>query len=586
MERWYSRAMAQPTKAQGRAQFVLRVRILSALMVLAAGFLTVRLYFIQIVHGDDYRKAAMGQYVEDAGEDPKRGDIFFSKKNGELVAAAVMQGGWRIAINPKQIENIDDTYLQLSGLVEMDKARFYASAEKKDDPYEEVAFRVDDTIASEVRSRKIPGVITVRDEWRFYPGEDLASHALGFVAFRGDVKAGVYGLERYWEDTLRQDEGGLYVNPFAEIFTNMGAAIASSPESYEGSIVTSLEPAAQRNLEDALQGIVEKHSPKLAGGIVMDPKSGEIVAMALAPTFDPNTYNVVDDVRVFSNPMVEGVYEMGSIVKPLTVAAGIDAGVISPRTTYNDAGFVKLSGETIRNFDGRGRGVVPMQEVLSQSLNTGIAFIVEKIGNERFAEYLKKFQLDQETGIDLPAEIAGKLGALEKGADVDYASAGFGQGVAFTPIATIRALAALANEGKLPEPHIVRAIKYETGVERKIETAPETTVLKPESAQIVTDMLVKVFDDALLDGELKQEHYSIAAKTGTAQIAIPGGGGYYADRYLHSFFGYFPAHEPRFIVLLYAVELHGEMYASRTLARPFLDIAKFLINYYNIPPDR
>jgi cell division protein FtsI/penicillin-binding protein 2 len=270
------------------------------------------------------------------------------------------------------------------------------------------------------------------------------------------------------------------------------------------------------------------------------------------------------------------------------MAAGIDVDAVSPRTTYTDKGCIKKSDATLCNFDLKGRGVVDMQEVLSQSLNTGVSFVVDKMGNERFGEYVKKFSLGEETGVDLPNEAAGNIDSLfvRGAADVDFASASFGQSIAVTPIAMIRALSALANDGKLPEPHIVKSVRYETGVVRDVAQAQQAQVLKPETAATVTEMLVKVYDDALLEGELKQEHYSIAAKTGTAQIAQPGGGGYYKDRYLHSFFGYFPAHDPKFIVLLYALEPHGEMYASRTLARPFNDLAKFLINFYNLPPDR
>jgi cell division protein FtsI/penicillin-binding protein 2 len=437
-----------------------------------------------------------------------------------------------------------------------------------------------------VRTLEIQGITTVREEWRLYPAGQLAAHALGFVGYRGETKSGVYGLERYWEDTLRKDGGGLYVNPFAEIFTNAAALVSNDPGDHEGSIITSLEPDVQRHLETIIESVMSAHNPKHAGGIVMDPKTGEIIAIAVKPSFDPNTYNAVDNQSVFQNPLIESVYELGSIMKPLTMAAGIDVDAVSPRTTYNDKGCIKKSDATLCNFDLKARGVVDMQEVLSQSLNTGVSFVVDKMGNERFGEYVKRFALGEETGVDLPNEAAGNINSLfvAGAADVDFASASFGQSIAVTPIAMIRALSVLANDGKLPEPHIVKSVRYESGIVRDIAQADQVQVLKPETAATVTSMLVKVYDDALLEGELKQEHYSIAAKTGTAQIASSGG--YYDDRYLHSFFGYFPAHEPRFIVLLYALEPHGEMYASRTLARPFNDLAKFLINYYNVPPDR
>jgi cell division protein FtsI/penicillin-binding protein 2 len=210
------------------------------------------------------------------------------------------------------------------------------------------------------------------------------------------------------------------------------------------------------------------------------------------------------------------------------------------------------------------------------------------MGHSEFTDYFAAFGLGEETGIDLPNEIPGNLAALTNAgaADVDFASASFGQGIAVTPIAMARALAALGNGGVLPEPHVAEAVRYDSGVVRSITQAPPTRVLKEDTARIVTDMLIKVFDDALLDGELKMERYSIAAKTGTAQIGDPSCGGYCEGRYLHSFFGYFPAHDPRFIVLLYQVEPMGVQYASQSLARPFMDIAKFLINYYDLPPDR
>jgi cell division protein FtsI/penicillin-binding protein 2 len=169
---------------------------------------------------------------------------------------------------------------------------------------------------------------------------------------------------------------------------------------------------------------------------------------------------------------------------------------------------------------------------------------------------------------------------------VDYASASFGQGIAVTALEMLRGLGVLANDGVLPTPHVVKGVRLESGIVRELESAQGPRALSSETVQTVNNMLVKVFDNALLGGVLKQEHYSIAAKTGTAQIAIPGGDGYYKDRWLHSFFGYFPAHEPRFIVFLMAVEPHGAQFASATLARPFLDIAKYLINYYEIAPDR
>ncbi len=560
-----------------------RARILSACFILVAALLLLRLYFVQIVHGEEYRRSALGQYVTEGKSSEDRASIFFKEHDGDLVAAALMQGGWRLAIAPKEITDPEAVYEKLAA-ANVDRERFFTSVAKSDDPYEEVAFRLSDKQASQIRAQKIPGVILVQDNWRYYPGTTLAAHTIGFVGYQGDRKVGVYGLERQYEKTLAKNASGLYVNPFAEIFTNVGAAFSEEPEGY-GSVITSIEPQVQAYLEDTLEKVMETYSPKTAAGIIMDPRTGEIVAMAVRPVFDLNTYNTAD-VSLFDNPLVESVYEMGSIMKPLTVAAGLDTGAITLETTYEDRGCIEKSGKTVCNYDKKARGVVDMQQILNQSLNLGVSFIENRVGHNVFREYVHAFGLGEKTGIDLPNEANGLIKSIDRGYDVDYASASFGQGIAVTGVEMIRALGALANGGVLPSPHLVNAIRLESGIVRSVTPPQGARVLKEETVQTVSNMLVEVFDDALLGGVLKQEHYSIAAKTGTAQIALTRGGGYSEDRFLHSFFGYFPAHDPRFIVFLMAIEPHGAEFASATLARPFLDITKYLINYYNVPPDR
>lgn len=570
-----------------RAQLVVRVRVISVAFIAVAILLAARLYFVQIVHGEAYAKDAMGQYVESAPDTEARGDIYFKTKDGELVAAAVMQSGWRIAINPKDIGDAQKLYSTLSAFTTVDEDRFMASAQKTSDPYEEIAFRVSDSAASQIRAKKLPGVILVQDQWRNYPGQMLAAQVVGFTGYKGESpsRVGVYGLERQWESTLSEKTSGLYVNPFAEIFTNVQQAIGSGDQ--QGDIITSIEPSVQTQLEKTLDEVMQTYSPRLAGGIIMDPRTGEIVAMGSRPAFDPNTYNTVTNPSAFSNQLVEGRYELGSIMKPLTVAAGIDAGVITPATKYKDDGCIERSKKTICNFDHKARGVVPVQEILNQSLNVGATWVADKMGHPLQTEYMTAYGFGQKTGIDLPNEVQGNIAQLGDGhgPDVNYAAASFGQGISESPIEMIRALSTLANDGTLPNPHVVTAVRLTSGITKSVAATSGPQVLKPETAQTVSTMLTEVYDNALLHGELKQEHYSIAAKTGTAQIAIPGGG-YYPDRYLHSFFGYFPAHDPKFIVFLFAVEPHGVEYASASLAHPFLDIAKFLINYYDVPPDR
>jgi cell division protein FtsI/penicillin-binding protein 2 len=354
----------------------------------------------------------------------------------------------------------------------------------------------------------------------------------------------------------------------------------------EGDIVLTIEPTVEEYLERTLSAVNKEYSGELAGGIIMDPKNGEIVAMAVNPSFDLNKFQEEKNSGIYNNPLVDSSYEMGSIIKPLTMASGLDAKVVTPETTYNDKGFIVLNEAKISNFDHKGRGVVPMQEVLSQSLNTGVAFVESKLGNKKFAEYMRNFGMGEETGIDLPAEASGLINNLNSPRDVEYATASFGQGVSLTPIQTIRALSALSNGGYLVTPHLVKTINYTVGVNRDVTFDKGRQVITPETSATISRMLTVVVDKAMLHGKIKQDRYSVAAKTGTAQMARPDGKGYYDDRYLHSFFGYFPAQNPRYIVFMYIVYPKGVQFASETLAMPFSKVSQFLINYYQIPPDR
>ncbi len=553
---------------------------------LFAILLIVNLFIVQVIDGKTYSDKADRQYVVSGVSTFDRGTIFFTEKDGNTPSSARLKSGFTVAINPKILKNGVEAFKSLSEIIEIDSDSFFIKASKKDDPYEEIARRVSEKDKEKIEALKISGVIVSKERWRFYPAGTTASHVLGFVGYRGNELAGRYGLERYYNDILSRDDNTLYVNFFAEIFTNIRESLLGDGVNREGDIFTSIEPSVQGMLEDGINGIKEKWNAGSVGGIILDPTDGKIYALASAPNFDPNVFNKVKDPSVFVNPIVEDVFEMGSIIKPLTMAAGIDAGVVTAKTEYDDKGYVVFDGSRVENYDGRGRGVVPMQQVLSQSLNTGAAFVMQKLGKERFRNYMLALGLGEETGIDLPGEVSGLVRNLQSSRDIEYVTASFGQGIAMTPIATARALSALGNGGKLVTPHIVTKIDYKRGLSREVSYSEGDRVFKPETSEEITRMLVEVVDKALLNGKVKLENYSVAAKTGTAQIARSGGGGYYDDRYLHSFFGYFPAYEPRFLVFLYVVNPKGVRYASQTLTYPFIDITKFLINYYDIPPDR
>jgi cell division protein FtsI (penicillin-binding protein 3)/stage V sporulation protein D (sporulation-specific penicillin-binding protein) len=545
-----------------------------------------RLYFLQIVQGKVYTARADAQFMEPANPLLDRDSIYFTDKDGNHIIAATLKSGFTLAVNPTKVTDVQALYTSLSGLIPLNENDFLAKATKPGTQYSVIADHLDTALGQELEQKQLPGVILAEDRWRYYPGGSLAAQEIGFVAYNGDTQEGRYGLEKQYQDILNKTDDDLYANFFVQLFSAAQGVINGAPQN--GDVITTIEPSVQAELERELVAYDNTWHPASSGGIIMDPQTGAIYAMAVSPTFDLNNFGAQTDPLIFANPLVQNVYEMGSIIKPLTMAAGIDSGVITATTTYNDMGCITVDAKPICNYDHVARGVIPMQQILSQSLNVGASFIATRMGPAIMKDYfLNHYDLGEATGIDMPEEQAGLVSNLNYNRQVDYDTAAFGQGIAITPIETIRGLATLANGGKLVVPHLVSAIHYDTGITKTLDWGSGTQVLKPSTVATVTGMLTTVVDTVLDNGAVKMDHYSIAAKTGTAQIVDPSTGAYYSDTYLHSYFGYLPANSnARFIIFLYAQKPVGAPYASETWSDPFIDITRFLINYYNLPPDR
>lgn len=570
-----------------RRAFKYRLRILSAGIVLMALLLVMRLYFVQVVHGSDYSLRAEHQYVSSSQVLFDRGSIYFTTKDGTQVSAATLATGFLIAINPQTLKNPEQTYNAiLAHVPNLDHAAFMAAVAKTEDPYEVVAHHVPDDAGRAVDALNIPGVIVELEQWRDYPAGSAAAQSVGFIAFDNDnTLAGRTGLERYYNDILTQGSTGVFGNFFAELFGNVQQILADPRQAQQGDIITSIEPMVQKELDSELGKVETQYGSDLSGGIIMDPKTGAIYALSTNPTFDLNNFQQ-ENPQYFGNPLVEKRYEFGSILKTMTMTSGLDAGVITPDTTYDDTGCIEVNKSRICNYDLKARGVIPMQQVLSQSLNVGASWIATRLGHDRMRTYFTNLGLGTETGIDLPSEIHGDIHNLNSPRDVEYDTASFGQGIAMTPVETIRALSSIANNGAIVTPHLATAVRLESGVTKQLSWGKPVQVFTPQAAQETTRMLVQVVDTKLGNGTVKIPNLSVAAKTGTAQIAGPDGKYIAGNVFLHSFFGYFPASNPRFAILLYTVKPKGVEYASETLTAPFMDLTHFLINYYNLPPDR
>lgn len=571
-----------------RKQMVLRIRIVTGCILLVALFLIGRLYQIQVLNNDLYAEKAEKQYVHTKQDLYSRGSIFFTTKEGEKVSAASIRSGFLMAFNPTLIVDANDACEKLAEYIEpISKEKCIEKATLKARTYVEIVSDLDSKSSDIISKMKLAGVQLYRNQWRYYPGGNMAARSIGFVGFTDDDNElhGKYGLERYYDDVLLKERDVQSVNFFAEIFSNLGDLVYRKEKTMKGDIITTMEPTVARILDSVLLETNEKYSSDLTGAVIMNPKTGEIYAMNAVPGFDLND-RADTTIQQYQNPLVENVYEFGSTIKALTMAVGLDSGAITRSSTYYDAGFITLNSKTIKNYDGRGRGTVPMQEILNQSLNTGVSWVVQQMGKNKFREYFLGLKLGSETGIDLPNEAYGLVDNLNSPRDVEYATASFGQGIAVTPIAATRALAVLGNGGYLVTPHLTTKIEYQDGTSKDILHPIGAQVISKESSEEISAMLVTVVDDALGGGKFKMPNHTIAAKTGTAQMANPNGGGYYEDKYLHSFFGYFPAYDPQFIIFMYTVDPKGVRYASETLTEPFMDLTHFLINYYAVPPDR
>lgn len=569
-----------------RAQFRSRIRLILAGVICAAIIIVIRLYFIQIVHGEDYTQKADRQFASGGSGLFDRGSIYFRLKDGTPISAATLATGFLVAINPQTLSDPEAAYAAIAAVASssIPYGTFMTAAAKKTQVYIEVAHHLSDESGRALAARALPGIQVLRERWRYYPGVSLAAHSIGTVSYgSGDTLVGQTGLEEVYDGPLSRSGDALYKNFFAELFSNVGDLLVSAKDAREGEIVTTIEPEVQTRLENDIAKVNRRYSSHESGGIIMDPHTGEIIALAIYPTYDSNNRQNVSS-SLLGNPLAEHVHEFGSIMKPITMTAGLDAGVVTAKTTYNDVGCITVDTKKICNWDLKARGVIPMKQIIVQSLNLGAAWVATELGQEKFRVYFTKL-FGQKTGIDLPNESGALLSNLSKTQQINFDTMAYGQGIAVTPIQMIRALGALANDGAMVHPHLVSAVRLNSGIERKLDWGQTTPVFGASAVRETTEMMTAVVDEKLEGGKAKILTMSVAAKTGTAQLTNEQGG-YFSDRFFHSFVGFFPSYNPRFIILLYTSDPQNVTYASDTLGSTFLDLTHFLIDYYAVPPDR
>lgn len=524
--------------------------------VLAIGFflvlyggLGVHLYSLQIERSiASNANASTGDLTKNL----VRGVINFTDKNNTLIPAASNKEYPNLAANPEALAREGRDLKELSSNIALvlgtDNAdEIYAKISNPKRQYEELAKNVPESVVTEIDSWNMKGIYISNDKRRFYPFGTLASQVLGFVSKEGEGK---YGLEAFYDDELSGKND----------VTGVGEDINLT-----------IDPTVQAQSEKILTNLVTKFKAKEGQVIVMEPKTGKILAMASTPTYDPNDYGK-SEMANYLNRTVQTTYEPGSVFKIVTVSAGIDSHSFTPSTTYYDSGSATINGRTIKNWDNKAHGTLTMAEVIEQSINTGTIFMEQQMGGQTFLGYIKKFGFDKKLDVaGLPGEVRGDISGLEKNAvPVNFATASFGHGVSVTPLRMLTAVNAVANGGIMMKPFIIAGTKEE-------ELGQPIT---KESAETVKKIMISAVDKARI-AHIK--NYSVAGKTGTALVPK---NGRYTEDVINTYIGFAPASDPKFSILLRMDEPEGAPLAGQTIVPAFRELAEFLLVYYNVVPDR
>lgn len=572
----------------------MRITFIKIIYVLILFAITYRLFYWQIIRSDDLTARAQAQHLISYTLGASRGLIFSSDHS--LLAGN--KPSYLLYADPKQIQNPDQVASELalilytppvdgssdSSLSGIDDLRNQLKAELSQNlEWVSLAKDLDITTKQKIDNLNITGLGFEDHQTRFYPEASSSAHILGFVASDAlGQPTGYFGVEGYYNGDLKgvggveTEEKDAFGIP---ILT--GKFFERAPQNGHN-LVLNIDRTVQFIVEQNLKEGMTQYGAKSASAIVMDPKTGGILALASYPSYDPNHYKDFPK-QYFTDTAVADSYEPGSTFKVLVMGAAINEKLVTPDTKCDIcSGPVEASGYLIRTWDNKYFPNTTMTDVIVHSDNTGMTFVARKLGLDKMYQYIQNYGFGEPTGVDLQDESSPELRPKKDWYEVDLATAAFGQGIAVTPLQLVRAVATIANGGYLMEPHVVK----------QIETGEKTIAIKPKidgqpisqkTAQTMTDMMVKAVDE----GESKffaLPRYTIAGKTGTAQIAIAGH--YDPTHTIASFVGFAPAHDPRFVMLVRYDEPSASIYGAETAAPTFFNIAKQFFIYYNIPPDR
>ena len=565
------------------------VRFLSVIFLLAGLAIAGKLFYLQILQNNYYSTLAMDSHEIYQKLHPSRGQIFFTDaRTNETYAAAMNRTYYQIYAVPKEIilSDVASTSKKLKEILvlpEEQTADFEQKLSKTGDPYEPLAKKIPEEKYKAIVDAGLKGIYGTTEVYRYYPEESGGAAVLGFCSFdESENLKGNYGVEGYWNKNLA-GTSGFRMGERAAHGGWISLAGLTSVDAQNGSdIVLTIDRALQYEACKRLAVGMKEYGAKSASLVMMNPATGAILAMCSMPNYNPNNYSEAESVAAYNHNAIFSAYEPGSVFKSVVMSAAIDLNLVDPNTMYDDPCTRKFDKYTIHNALDKCYGDnVTMTQVLQNSINTGMIWVSEKLGRERLQNYIQKYGFGQLSGVELDTESAGNISSLQNKSPIFAAQASFGQGLTVTPIQLALAYSAIANDGKLPKPYLVKEIDYSNGKKEKIYPETAAQVISPRAAKLVTGMLTSVVEKTYISS-VKMSDYYIAGKTGTAQIPGPGG---YTEETNHTFCGFAPAENPKFVMVV-RFEAPQRQWAESTAAVVFKDVADFALDYFGVQTDK
>lgn len=555
-----------------------RFKLILIIILLFFSLIILRLFHWQAVKAQDLWLMGVSQYGQVINISAQRGEIRTS--DGFPIASNKIS--YLVFADPKEIKNKNKTTNILSSLLSVDKASISASL-SLDKFWVPLIHNVDTATKDKIEKLNLDGIGFEKQYTRFYPEASMAAQIIGFVGKdEAGRDKGYFGLEGFYDRLLRGKEG-IALQIHDAFGKPILAKTSTRTSEIDGSnLILSIQRPVQFLVEKKLKDGIEKYGASSGMVGVMNPKTGEIIAMSSFPSFDPKEYQDYSS-DLYKNAFISNRFEPGSTFKPVVMSSAFEAGVVKPQTKCPIcSGPVQIGGYEIHTWNDKYYKNTNMVEVIQHSDNTGMVYVGEKLGLDKLLSFLKGFGIGDLTGIDLQGEVAPELKPKQSWYAVDLATASFGQGISITPIELLSAISTIANEGKRMEPHIVSAIETQGGNTMKIQPKVLSTPINSKTAKVMAEIMV----NAVEKGEAswtKLKGYRVAGKTGTASIPIQGH--YDPNKTITSFVGFAPADDPRFVMLVILDKPTTSVYGSETAAPIFFDIAKDLLNFYGVAPN-